>query len=122
MNYANCDMVGHTGIMAAAQKAVETVDHCLSQVIPAILAKGGAAIITADHGNAEQMYDYQTKEPFTAHTTFPVPVLVVGAKESIKVKNGILADLAPTLLQLLDVPKPAEMTGNSLIQKEKDSL
>jgi 2,3-bisphosphoglycerate-independent phosphoglycerate mutase len=117
MNYANCDMVGHTGIPAAAQKAVETVDQCMSKVIPAILAKGGAVIITADHGNAEQMFDYQTKEPFTAHTTFPVPVIVIGAGEAIKVRDGILADLAPTLLQLLDVPKPSEMTGESLIQK-----
>lgn len=117
MNYANCDMVGHTGIFAAAQKAVETVDACLAQVVPAILAKGGAVIITADHGNAEQMVDYQTKEPFTAHTTFPVPVIVVGAGENIKVRNGILADLAPTLLQLLDIPKPSEMTGETLIQK-----
>ncbi len=117
MNYANCDMVGHTGILAAAQKAVETVDACLSKVVPAILAKGGAIIITADHGNAEQMVDYQTKEPFTAHTTFPVPVIVVGAGENIKVRDGILADLAPTLLQLLDIPKPSEMTGETLIQK-----
>ncbi len=117
MNYANCDMVGHTGIFAAAQKAVETVDACLSKVVPAILAKGGAIIITADHGNAEQMVDYQTKEPFTAHTTFPVPVIVVGAGENIKVRDGILADLAPTLLQLLDIPKPSEMTGETLIQK-----
>ncbi|HEX3045442.1 MAG TPA: 2,3-bisphosphoglycerate-independent phosphoglycerate mutase [Bacillota bacterium] len=117
MNYANCDMVGHTGIFAAAQKAVETVDACLSKVVPAILAKGGAVIITADHGNAEQMVDYQTKEPFTAHTTFPVPVIIAGAGENIKVRDGILADLAPTLLQLLDIPKPPEMTGETLIQK-----
>ncbi|HBF38204.1 MAG TPA: 2,3-bisphosphoglycerate-independent phosphoglycerate mutase [Firmicutes bacterium] len=117
MNYANCDMVGHTGIFAAAQKAVETVDHCLSKVVPAILAKGGAVIITADHGNAEKMVDYQTKEPFTAHTTFPVPVIIVGAGESVKVRDGILADLAPTLLQLLGIAKPSEMTGDSLIQK-----
>jgi 2,3-bisphosphoglycerate-independent phosphoglycerate mutase len=119
MNYANCDMVGHTGIFAAAQKAVETVDACLSKVIPAILEKGGAVIITADHGNAEQMVDYQTKEPFTAHTTFPVPVIIAGAGENIKVRDGILADLAPTLLQLLDIPKPPEMTGETLIQKAK---
>ncbi len=117
MNYANCDMVGHTGIFGAAQKAVETVDACLSKVVPAILAKGGAVIITADHGNAEQMVDYQTKEPFTAHTTFPVPVIIAGAGENIKVRDGILADLAPTLLQLLDIPKPPEMTGDTLIQK-----
>ncbi len=119
MNYANCDMVGHTGIEAAAIKAVETVDQCLAQVIPAILAKGGAVIVTADHGNAEQMVDYQTDEPYTAHTTFPVPVLVAGVKESVQVRNGILADLAPTLLELLEIEKPVEMTGNTLLIKEK---
>ena len=118
MNYANCDMVGHTGIQEAAQKAVETVDQCLSQVVPAILAKGGAVIITADHGNAEQMFDYQTHEPFTAHTTFPVPVIIAGVKTPFNVKDGILADLAPTLLELLDVEKPVEMTGTSLIVKQ----
>jgi 2,3-bisphosphoglycerate-independent phosphoglycerate mutase len=117
MNYANCDMVGHTGVQAAAQKAVEAVDKCLSQVIPAILAKGGAVIITADHGNAEQMFDYQTKEPFTAHTTFPVPVIVAGVEKPIKVRDGVLADLAPTLLQLLGIAKPVEMTGDSLIEE-----
>ncbi|HYH05004.1 MAG TPA: alkaline phosphatase family protein, partial [Bacillota bacterium] len=116
VNYANCDMVGHTGIPAAAQKAVETVDQCLSRVIPAILAKGGAVIITADHGNAELMEDYQTHEPFTAHTTFPVPVIVAGLKEAVTVKNGGLADLAPTLLEILGVEKPVEMTGNTLLQ------
>ncbi|MGE5583657.1 MAG: 2,3-bisphosphoglycerate-independent phosphoglycerate mutase [Bacillota bacterium] len=117
MNYANCDMVGHTGIMEAAQKAVEAVDKCLAKVVPAILAKGGAVIITADHGNAEQMVDYQTGEPFTAHTTFPVPVIIAGVKNLIKVRDGMLADLAPTLLELLNIPKPAEMTGDSLIVK-----
>ena len=115
MNYANCDMVGHTGITTAAVKAVETVDHCLAQVVPAILAKGGVVIVTADHGNAEQMIDYQTGEPFTAHTTFPVPVIIIGVSTAIKVRNGILADLAPTLLELLKINKPAAMSGNSLI-------
>jgi 2,3-bisphosphoglycerate-independent phosphoglycerate mutase len=115
MNYANCDMVGHTGIQAAAQKAVEAVDQCLSKVVPEILTRGGAVIITADHGNAEQMIDYQTGEPFTAHTTLPVPVIIAGVKPPYQVKNGILADLAPTLLEMLEIPKPAEMTGNSLI-------
>lgn len=117
MNYANCDMVGHTGFFEAAVKAVETVDQCLSRVIPEILRKGGAVIITADHGNAEQMEDYQTHTPFTAHTTFPVPVIVAGVQEPIKVKDGTLADLAPTLLELLSIRKPTEMTGNSLIEK-----
>lgn len=119
MNYANCDMVGHTGIEEAAKKAVEAVDRCLARVIPAILAKGGAVILTADHGNAEMMRDYQTGEPYTAHTTFPVPVMVIGAKEQIQVENGKLADLAPTLLELIGIPKPAEMTGISLIKHEK---
>ncbi|HEX3046896.1 MAG TPA: 2,3-bisphosphoglycerate-independent phosphoglycerate mutase [Bacillota bacterium] len=117
MNYANCDMVGHTGIMEAAIKAVETVDSCLSQVIPAILAKGGAVILTADHGNAEQMVDYQTGEPFTAHTTFPVPVLIAGLNHQAKLNDGSLADLAPTMLELLGISQPVEMTGKSLIRK-----
>jgi 2,3-bisphosphoglycerate-independent phosphoglycerate mutase len=115
MNYANCDMVGHTGIQEAAQKAVETVDQCLSKVIPAILDKGGAVVITADHGNAEQMVDYQTGEPYTAHTTLPVPVIIAGVKPPYQVRKGILADLAPTILEMVDIPKPAEMTGTSLI-------
>lgn len=115
MNYANCDMVGHTGVPEAARKAVEAVDECLSRLIPAILAKGGAVILTADHGNAELMKDYQTGEPYTAHTTFPVPVIVIGVQEPIQVKNGKLADLAPTLLELIGLPKPDEMTGVSLI-------
>jgi 2,3-bisphosphoglycerate-independent phosphoglycerate mutase len=115
MNYANCDMVGHTGVMEAAVKAVEAVDQCLSRVVPAILAKGGAVIITADHGNAELMEDYQTHDPYTAHTTFPVPVIVAGMKERATLRDGGLSDLAPTLLDLIGVVKPAEMTGNSLI-------
>lgn len=118
MNYANCDMVGHTGVTEAAQKAVETVDKCLSKVIPAILEKGGAVIVTADHGNAELMKDYQTQEPYTAHTTFPVPVIVTGVKGEYSVENGGLADLAPTMLDLLGVAKPAEMTGKSLIKRK----
>lgn len=117
MNYANCDMVGHTGIPKAAQQAVEAVDSCLAKVVPAILAKGGAVIISADHGNAEQMQDYQTGEPYTAHTTFPVPVIIAGAKEVKTIKDGLLADLAPTLLELMGIPKPKEMTGTSIIQK-----
>lgn len=117
VNYANCDMVGHTGITEAAQKAVEVVDKCLSQVIPAILSKGGAVIVTADHGNAELMEDYQTHEPYTAHTTFPVPVIIAGVQGEYSVNHGGLADLAPTVLELLGVTKPVEMTGNSLIKK-----
>ncbi len=115
INYANCDMVGHTGNMAAAIKAVETIDSCLARVVPAVLAQGGAAIITADHGNAELMVDPETGEPHTAHTSFPAPVLLVGRREPCQLKNGILADLAPTVLDLLGLTKPPEMTGNSLI-------
>jgi 2,3-bisphosphoglycerate-independent phosphoglycerate mutase len=115
MNYANCDMVGHTGVSEAAQKAVETVDQCLARVIPAILAKGGAAIITADHGNAELMEDYQTHEPYTAHTTFPVPVIITGVTEAVTARDGGLSDLAPTLLEIVGIAKPVEMTGNSLL-------
>jgi 2,3-bisphosphoglycerate-independent phosphoglycerate mutase len=120
MNYANCDMVGHTGVFAAAQKAVETVDQCLSRVVPALLAKGGAVIITADHGNAELMKDYQTHEPYTAHTTFPVPVLIAGVNEAVIARDGGLSDLAPTLLGLIGIAKPAEMTGNSLLVPKAD--
>ncbi len=115
MNYANCDMVGHTGVLEAARQAVETVDRCLSRVVPAILEKGGAVVITADHGNAELMKDYQTGEPYTAHTTFPVPVIVAGASGIAGLRDGSLADLAPTVLELLGVEKPAEMTGRSLL-------
>lgn len=117
MNYANCDMVGHTGVLEAAMQAVETVDHCLSQVIPAILERGGAVVITADHGNAELMKDYQTLEPYTAHTTNPVPVIVAGVAGKYTVNDGSLADLAPTLLDLAEVKQPVEMTGKSLIKR-----
>ncbi|HHW12790.1 MAG TPA: 2,3-bisphosphoglycerate-independent phosphoglycerate mutase [Firmicutes bacterium] len=116
MNYANGDMVGHTGVWEAAVKAAETVDACLARVVPAILEKGGVVLITADHGNAELMVDPVTKEPWTAHTTFPTPVILIGYKEKCRLKNGILADIAPTLLELMGLPKPAEMTGHSLIE------
>ena len=116
MNYANCDMVGHTGILEAAIEAVDTVDWCLSRLVPAIIEAGGAVLICADHGNAEQMVDYETGEPFTAHTTNPVPVILAGYKGQAKLHDGILADVAPTLLQLLGLPKPAEMTGKSLME------
>lgn len=118
MNYANCDMVGHTGSLPAAIKAVETVDACLAQVVPAILELGGAVLISADHGNAEQMVDPETGAPYTAHTTFPTPVILVGWEKPCRLKNGILADLAPTVLQMLGLPKPPEMTGESLIVEE----
>ncbi len=114
LNFANCDMVGHTGFFDAAKKAVETVDSCVGKVVDAILAQGGIALLTADHGNAEQMVDPITGGPFTAHTTFPVPLILVGAG-NLKLKDGKLADLTPTMLDLMGIAKPEEMTGESLI-------
>ena len=114
LNFANCDMVGHTGIFEAAVKAVETVDECAGKLVKAILDQGGIVLITADHGNAEQMIDPVTKGPFTAHTLFPVPLIVAGAG-AIRLKDGKLADLAPTMLELMGIEKPVEMTGESLI-------
>ena len=119
LNYANCDMVGHTGVFEAAVKAVEAVDEGLGQVLQAIKEQGGMAIITADHGNCEQMVDPRTEEPHTAHTTNLVPVWLFNAPEGYTLKSGILADLAPSLLDLMEIPKPAEMTGESIIVKEE---
>ncbi|MDR3767238.1 MAG: 2,3-bisphosphoglycerate-independent phosphoglycerate mutase [Butyricicoccus sp.] len=118
LNYANCDMVGHTGVFDAAVKAVETVDTCVGKVVDALLAKGGAALITADHGNADRMLEDDGVTPFTAHSTSPVPLALVG-RENIKAlaEGGVLADLAPTMLELLGLDKPAEMTGKSLLVK-----
>ena len=113
LNFANCDMVGHTGVFDAAVKAVEAVDTCVGRVIDAVLAQGGAALITADHGNADHMFD-EDGTPFTAHTTNPVPLCVVGYSCTLR-EGGRLADLAPTMLQILNIPQPAEMTGKSLI-------
>ena len=117
LNYANPDMVGHTGSLPAAIKAVETIDECVEKVVEAILAHDGKLIITADHGNCEQMIDYKTGEPHTAHTTNPVPLILVSNDENLKVKSGKLADLAPTMLQLLGIEKPKEMTGESILEK-----
>lgn len=117
LNYANCDMVGHTGSLEAAIKAVETIDTCVGRVVEAINLQKGVVLITADHGNAEQMIDYKTGEPHTAHTTNPVPLIVVGL-DAIKLVEGRLADLAPTMLEIMGLEKPIEMTGNSLIKKE----
>lgn len=116
LNYANPDMVGHTGSLEAAVKAVETIDGCVARVVEAIQKQNGILIITADHGNAEQMVDYKTGEPQTAHTTNPVPLILVGL-EGIKLKEGKLADLAPTMLDIMGLEKPEEMTGESLIEK-----
>jgi 2,3-bisphosphoglycerate-independent phosphoglycerate mutase len=116
LNFANCDMVGHTGIFAAAVKAVETVDRCVGRVFDALLKKGGTGILTADHGNVDVMIDPQTGEPFTAHTTNPVPcVLVNGPKGADLRPGGKLADVAPTILEILNIEKPVEMTGVSLL-------
>ena len=115
LNFANCDMVGHTGVFEAAVKAVETVDECLGRTIDAITKMGGIALVTADHGNADQMLDYETNDVFTAHTTNVVPLVLIGEETGAKLKNGRLADLAPTLLDLMGLEKPEEMTGESLI-------
>lgn len=118
VNYANGDMVGHTGIMEAAIKAVEAVDVCVGRVVKAVLDKGGAIFITADHGNAERMKDEATGAPYTAHTATPVKAVLVGApKDVIGLNDGSLCDVAPTLLDLLKLPQPAEMTGHSLIKR-----
>lgn len=113
LNFANCDMVGHTGIFDAAKAAVEAVDTCVGRVIDAIERMHGTAIITADHGNAEKMYE-EDGSPFTAHTTNPVPFCVVGYPCKLR-ENGKLADIAPTMLKVLGLPQPAEMTGESII-------
>lgn len=115
LNYANCDMVGHTGIFECAQKAVETVDECMGKVVDAVRARGGIVCITADHGNADQMIDPETKDVFTAHTTNPVPFIVAGKDCTLR-EGGRLADIAPTLLDIMGLQKPAEMTGESLIK------
>ncbi len=115
LNYANCDMVGHTGVFDAAVKAVEAVDECVGKTVDAILKKGGAAIITADHGNAEKMVG-EDGAPFTPHTTNRVPLCVVGYDCKLR-EGGRLADIAPTMLEILGLPKPEEMDGESLIVK-----
>jgi len=115
VNYANGDMVGHTGILSAAIKAAETLDSCLGQLESAVKAAGGAMLVTADHGNLEQMRDASTGEPHTQHTVGVVPLVLVNAPPGIAtLENGRLADVAPTVLSLLGVPQPAEMTGHSL--------
>ena len=116
LNYANADMVGHTGRFGAAIKAVETIDQCLGRLASAIEQAGGTLVITADHGNAEMMRDPETGEPHTAHTLNPVPFLIVNPPWTIgNLEDGRLADVAPTLLDLLGLDKPAAMTGHSLV-------
>ncbi len=116
LNYANCDMVGHTGVMDAAVKAVEAVDECIGKVCDKVVSMGGAILITADHGNAEQMVDPADGSVFTAHSTNIVPLIAVGIGD-IKLKDGRLADLAPTLIDIMNLTVPSEMTGTTLIEK-----
>jgi 2,3-bisphosphoglycerate-independent phosphoglycerate mutase len=119
LNFANPDMVGHTGVLAAGITAVETIDECVSRIVPAVLAQGGACLVTADHGNCEQMRNADGS-PNTAHTTNLVH-LIYAAKNAanFRVDNGILADVAPTLLFLLGLPQPQEMTGRNLLVEKK---
>jgi 2,3-bisphosphoglycerate-independent phosphoglycerate mutase len=118
VNYANTDMVGHTGDLKAAIKAVETVDVCLGRLRDAVTEQGGAMLITADHGNAETMQDPETGEPHTAHTLNRVPLVLVNGTSAKKLRDGRLSDIAPTLLSLMGLRLPAEMTGRSLIPAE----
>jgi 2,3-bisphosphoglycerate-independent phosphoglycerate mutase len=116
LNYANADMVGHTGNFPATVRACEVVDECIGKVVEAATRQKGTVIITADHGNAEQMLDYETGQPHTAHTTNPVPLILVN--EEFKARRlviGSAIDVAPTILALWEVPKPAEMTGHCLV-------
>lgn len=115
-NFANPDMVGHTGNLTAAIKAIETVDQCLSKIVAALQSVGGEAIITSDHGNAEIMFDSQTNQPHTAHTLEKIPFIYLGRPATINKKHGTLADIAPTMLYLLGLPKPKEMTGETLVK------
>jgi 2,3-bisphosphoglycerate-independent phosphoglycerate mutase len=115
-NYANADMVGHTGNFEAAVRACEVIDECLGRVADAAMSRRGRVIITADHGNIEQLIDYDTGMPHTAHTLNPVPVILLDdERKSSRIEKGTASDVAPTVLQLLGLPQPAEMTGRSLI-------
>lgn len=119
VNFANPDMVGHTGVVEAAIKANEAVDQCVGEAVDALLEVDGQMFICADHGNSEQLVDYTTHQPFTAHTTNPVPFILVNADPSYTLaENGKLADIAPTLLELMGLPQPEAMTGKSLIIKK----
>jgi 2,3-bisphosphoglycerate-independent phosphoglycerate mutase len=117
VNYANTDMVGHTGDLAAARKAVEAVDVALGRLRQAIEKAGGVMLITADHGNAEMMFDHAIHQPHTAHTLNRVPVVMVNGPKGVRsLRDGILADIAPTMLALMGLKQPAEMTGHSLLE------
>ena len=115
MNFANCDMVGHTGVLEATIQAIETIDDCVGQVVAIVLEKDGTILLTADHGNAEKMLD-DKGNPFTAHTSNPVPFMIISNSQYKLKSKGILADVAPTLLEIIGLKKPVEMTGNSLIK------
>jgi 2,3-bisphosphoglycerate-independent phosphoglycerate mutase len=134
VNFANADMVGHTGSLPAAIRACETVDACVGRIVEATLKRGGSLIVTADHGNAEQMWDPATNAPHTAHTVYDVPLFVVGAafkgrtlrgdqdaagwfKPEVRAKRGRLADIFPTVLDMMGLERPAEMTGRSLLRE-----
>jgi 2,3-bisphosphoglycerate-independent phosphoglycerate mutase len=122
VNYANADMVGHTGNHRAAIAAIEAVDGCLGRLVQAVAAAGGTLLVTADHGNAEQMFDDGTGQPHTAHTLNRVPVVLVGAPDVAGLRDGRLADVAPTLLELLGISRPAAMTGSSLIAQRRSDV
>ena len=115
INFANPDMVGHTGVIPAAIKAVETVDRCLGEVVEAVHASGGACLVTADHGNADEMLE-DDGSPDTAHSLNPVPVIVTVEGVALDPEGGVLADVAPTILEMLGMEQPQEMTGRSLFE------
>ena len=114
LNFANCDMVGHTGVFDAAVKAVETVDECVGKVKDSVVKMNGVMLLTADHGNADKMYE-KDGSPFTAHTTFPVPFVVINYDCELK-EGGKLCDIAPTMLDIMELEQPAQMSGQSLIK------
>ncbi len=119
VNFANPDMVGHTGIVDAAVKAIEVVDGCVGKAVEALKEVGGSMFICADHGNAEQLIDYDTQDPFTAHTTNPVPFILVNYDEEYTLREGgCLADIAPTLIEMMGLEQPVEMTGKSLLVRK----
>jgi 2,3-bisphosphoglycerate-independent phosphoglycerate mutase len=115
INFANADMVGHTGVIAAAVAAIETVDECLGEVVTAVHESGGACLVTAHHGNADHMLE-PDGSPNTAHSMNPVPVIVTSRAGSLRERDGILADVAPTMLELLGIAQPSAMTGRTLIE------
>jgi 2,3-bisphosphoglycerate-independent phosphoglycerate mutase len=122
VNFANPDMVGHTGIMSAAIQAVDTIDDCLGRLRTAVEKAGGVLLVTADHGNIELMKDPVTHEPHTAHTTLDVPIIATNARPGVKLVNGRLADVAPTLLDLMGIPQPVQMTGHSLVEAQAEKV